>query len=196
MCSFCISLLLQLASLCCGVSCTVPQTNSTALTWHLYICGGSRSVNCCWRKQGFSQGFFFPAELIGIHTNTCSHMLKNKNACNAASCTCQRVQDSRHSSHVCKYKCNKYSVMIVCVHTPSFYSITSHRAQQTCARCTLKTPFFYQCVWETNARAAGVIFKSAESTCTWNSFNFSTLRILFNDIEKPVIMVSMCVCLL
>lgn len=195
MCSFCISLLLQLASLCCGVSCTVPQTNSTALTWHLYICGGSRSVNCCWRKQGFSQGFFSSWADRHTHKYLLTHALK-KNARNAASCTCQRVQDNRHSWHVCKYKCNKYSVMIVCVHTPSLYSITSHRAQHTCARCTLKTLFFYQCVWETNARAAGVIFKSAESTCTWNSFNFSTLRILFNNIEKPVIMVSMCVCLL
>lgn len=178
----------------CELHCATDKQHCTDMTsvylWRKQIC------KLLLKKAGVFTRFFFPAELIGIHTNTCSHMLKKKNACNAASCTCQRVQDNRHSSHVCKYKCNKYSVMIVCVHTPSFYSITSHRAQHTCARCTLKTPFFYQCVWETNARAAGVIFKSAESTCTWNSFNFSTLRILFNDIEKPVIMVSIPVCLL
>lgn len=171
---------------------TVPQTNSTALTWHLYICGGSRSVKCCWRKQGLSQGFF--SSWADRHTHKYLLTYALKNTCNAASCTCQRVQDDRHSSHVCKYRCNKYSVMIVYV---LFYNVSQSSAHMdTCARCTLKTPFFYQCVWETDARAAGVIFKSAESACAQNSFNFSTLRILFNGIAKPVIMVSLCVCLL
>lgn len=44
------------------------------------------------KKAGVFTRFFFPAELIGIHTNTCSHMLKKK------------MHAMQHPAHAREYK--------------------------------------------------------------------------------------------